>query len=100
MSNEFVLTAEFVPSMAETCLAYQFMKSKDSATFSMTPIALHLADYETGPQCGRSLIEGDDDYTLRYHFHAGCESRMDALAEARYRRPSVVGGTVALPFRD
>ena len=30
-----------------------------------------------------ALIEGDDDYTLRYHFHAGCESREDALAEAR-----------------
>ena len=30
-----------------------------------------------------ALIEGDDDYTLSYHFHAGCESREDALAEAR-----------------
>ena len=30
-----------------------------------------------------ALIEGDDDYTLRFHLHAGHESREDALAEAR-----------------
>ena len=30
-----------------------------------------------------ALIEGDDDYTLSFHFHAGLESREDALAEAR-----------------
>ena len=53
--------------MADTGMDYPFMKSMDSATFNMTPQAPHLADYESGPLCGRSLIEGDDDYTLRYH---------------------------------
>ena len=55
-----------------------------------------FGDFQHDPRCVTScglrdwptvwavaLIEGDDDYTLRYHFHASCESREDALAEAR-----------------